>query len=364
MSQIIIYIMAFFAVIGAVDRCMGNKYGYGKKFEEGINSAGPLVLAMVGILSLTPIISKLLYPIVNFLHKLTGADPSLFINSFLAVDMGGYALALELAKTNDAALFSGLIVGSMLGTTIIFTIPIAFGIIEEEDKSIFAKGILSGVSTIPIGAIAGGLVAGFPLKLIVMNTIPIIIFSSLICLGLKYWPEKLSKSFIKLGKFMTIVITLGLAITIVETLTGKVPFENLNPIDSSMKTITRIAITLSGALPLVHFITKHYEKPLLKLARIMHTNESAIAGLLASLANCIPMFKILNQMDRNGKIINTAFSVSGAFVLGGQLAFIANANGDMIVPFIVSKLVAGGSAIFVAKKLFINLKGEIYEKTF
>ena len=34
-NEIIIYIMVLFMVIGAIDRCLGNKFGYGKQFEEG-----------------------------------------------------------------------------------------------------------------------------------------------------------------------------------------------------------------------------------------------------------------------------------------------------------------------------------------
>ena len=47
---IIIYIMVIFMVIGGIDKCFGNKFGYGEKFEEGIMAMGSLAVAMVGIL--------------------------------------------------------------------------------------------------------------------------------------------------------------------------------------------------------------------------------------------------------------------------------------------------------------------------
>ena len=34
-STIILYIMVVFMVIGGVDKILGNKLGYGEKFEEG-----------------------------------------------------------------------------------------------------------------------------------------------------------------------------------------------------------------------------------------------------------------------------------------------------------------------------------------
>ena len=39
-----IYIMVFFMAVGALDKCIGNKFGYGEKFEEGIMAMGALAL--------------------------------------------------------------------------------------------------------------------------------------------------------------------------------------------------------------------------------------------------------------------------------------------------------------------------------
>ena len=45
--EILIYIMAAFAVLGAVDRIFGNRIGIGKEFEEGILAMGALAMAML-----------------------------------------------------------------------------------------------------------------------------------------------------------------------------------------------------------------------------------------------------------------------------------------------------------------------------
>ena len=47
--EILIAVMAGFALLGAVDRIFGNRLGLGKEFEEGILAMGSLALAMVGI---------------------------------------------------------------------------------------------------------------------------------------------------------------------------------------------------------------------------------------------------------------------------------------------------------------------------
>ena len=48
--EIVIAIMAGFAVLGGIDRIFGNRWGLGKEFEEGILAMGSLALAMVGLI--------------------------------------------------------------------------------------------------------------------------------------------------------------------------------------------------------------------------------------------------------------------------------------------------------------------------
>ena len=80
-------------------------------------------------------------------------------------------------------------------------------------------------------------------------------------------------------------------------------------------------------------------------------NDIAAAGLVATLANNIPMFQMMGDMDRRGKIINVAFAVSAAFVFGDHLGFTAGFDADMIFPMIVGKLVGGITAVAVAMLL-------------
>ena len=61
-----------------------------------------------------------------------------------------------------AWLYSGVLLASMMGATMVFSIPVALGIIEKKDRP-FPRhfGVLAGIVTIPVGCIAGGLVAKF-----------------------------------------------------------------------------------------------------------------------------------------------------------------------------------------------------------
>jgi len=347
-NQIIVDIMVVFMAIGAIDRILGNKYGFGEKFEEGFNAMGPLALAMVGVVSLAPVLAKILKPVIVPIYSALGADPAMFATTLLACDMGGYPLAMQLAQTKEAGLFAGIILGSMMGPTIVFSIPVALGIIKKEDHKALATGILAGMITIPIGCFVGGLVAGYPLGMVFSNLIPIIIVSLLIALGLWKIPNKMISGFNAFGKGVVIMITIGLAAIIIETLTGIVVIPGMAPIWDGIQIIGSIAIMLAGAFPMVHFITKVFKKPLMSLGKTLGMNDIAAAGMVATLANNIPMFQIMQDMDYRGKVLNVAFAVSAAFTFGDHLGFTAGVAKEMIFPMIVGKLVAGVTAIMVA----------------
>lgn len=345
---IILFVMAVFVLLGALDRIFGNRFGLGKQLEEGILAMGTLALSMLGILCLAPVLAKLLKPILVPVFGFLGADPAVFAGSILANDMGGAALADALAGSREAAQFGGLIVGSMLGATLVFTIPVALGIIRREDHPALARGVLAGIITLPLGALAGGLVAGFPIGMILRNLVPIVLFAGLLALGLWRWERGMIRGFLIFGKGIVALITLGLGAAVFEALTDITLIPGMNPIRQEVGVVAEIAFVLAGAFPLVYALTKLLNKPLLKLGKLMGMNAAGAAGLVASLANSIPMLGLLKEMDSRGKILNIAFAVSAAFVFGDHLGFTAGYDSTMLVPVIVAKLTGGISALLLA----------------
>ena len=375
-NEIIMYIMMFFMLIAAVDRILSQfggsarflgKFGKsiegsGGQFEEGFMAMGALGLAMVGMTALTPVLAHVLGPVIIPVYEMLGANPSMFAGTLLACDMGGFFLAKELAGGDVAAwLYSGLILGSMMGPTIVFSIPVALG-------------VLAGIVTIPIGCIAGGLVAmysgvqingqpvEFTFALILMNMIPVLIVAVLVALGLKFIPEKMINGFQIFAKFLVALITLGLAAAVVKFLLGWELIPGLDPIFMApgdkpgevmraIEVIGSISCVLLGAYPMVLLLTRWFEKPLMSVGKVLNMNNIAAAGMVATLANNIPMFGMMKQMDTRGKVINCAFAVSAAFALGDHLGFAAANMNAMIFPMIVGKLIGGVTAIGVAMML-------------
>ena len=357
--EFLIIIMAAFAVLGALDRIFGNRFGLGQEFENGILAMGSLAMAMVGVIVLAPVLAKVLRPVVVPVFRFLGADPAMFAGTILASDMGGGALAQALTDDPQAALFGGVLCGSMLGATIVFTIPVALGILKAEDRPFLAKGILAGIVTIPVGLLAGGLVAGFPIGMILRNLVPIVLLAALISLGLWKAEKWMIKGFSIFGKGIIALITAGLVISIVQTLTGFEILPGLAPIEEGFQTVGAIAIVLAGAFPLVYVITKLLRKPLLKLGKLLGINDNAAAGLVASLANSIATFNLVEKMDNRGKVVNIAFAVSAAFVFGDHLGFTAGFSPEMLPAMIAGKLIGGISAVLVALWLTKTKKQEV-----
>ena len=381
-NSVIMLIMMIFMLLGAIDKICGNKLGYGEKFEDGFNAMGGLAMSMAGVVAAAPVLSMLLGPILKPIYGIFGASPAMFSTTLLACDMGGYPLAMQLAG-DDIAIgnFAGLILGTMMGPTIVFTIPVALGIIKKEDRGYLGAGVLAGMITIPIGCIVGGLMMNtlapeyhLSIITIIQNLIPVIIIAALIVIGLWFAPGPMIKGFNVFGAGVTIVITALTAIAVFEQITGIMfpvfhimvenPADGSRGLDSGLLVCGQIAIVLIGAFPMVEWITRTFGKALEKIGAALGMNEQGSAGMVANLANNIAMFNIMGEMNPKGKLLNVAFSVSAAFVFGDHLGFTAGNNADMIFPVIVGKLVAGVTAIIVANILAPKLLSKIENVSF
>ena len=198
--------------------------------------------------------------------------------------------------------------------------------------------MLAGVITIPIGSFAGSLAAGFPVGMVLRNLIPIALFAVLIALGLAFLPNGMVKGFQVFGRIIVIIITIGLAAAIIQKLTPITLIPGMNPISEGVAIVGDIAVVLAGAFPLVYVITRVFKTPLMKLGHVLGMNDIAAAGLVATLANNIPMFQMLHDMDRRG--------------------FTAGFDSTMIFPMIVGKLVGGVTAVAVAMLITRKYKEE------
>ena len=150
MDKIMMWVMAICALIGGVDQLAGNKFGLGRRFEDGFQLLGPTALSMAGLICITPLLSLGLEHTIVPLYRILHLDPGM-LGGVLAIDMGGYQLCKELAQDPAIGRYGGIIVGATLGCTITFSIPVGMGMLGEREKPLFAKGILAGLCMLPVG---------------------------------------------------------------------------------------------------------------------------------------------------------------------------------------------------------------------
>mgnify|MGYP004460455449 FL=1 len=367
-NSVIVTIMMIFMILGAVDKAMGNKRGYGAAFDEGFQAMGPLAIAMVGVIAAAPVLSMVLRPIVGPIYQMLGSSPSIFATTLLLADAGGYPLAVELAGENIVmGQFAGIIVGCTMGCILLFDIPVALTLIQKKDRPLLACGILVGVITAPIGCFVGGIVMNamtdysMHLGAMLLSLLPVILVAAVLAAGLWFKPIALMNGFAKFGAFVTGLIAIFVAIAVFQYETGiRLPLfrlmveagtDGVSPLANSIEILGDIAFVLLGAFPMVEFIKRHFDGALAKVGGKLGMNETASAGIVATLANNIPTFQMMKDMNPKGKLMNVAFASCAAFMFGDHLGFVAGVNADMIVPMIFAKLACGLSALFLANLL-------------
>ena len=350
--SVISYLFAIFALLGALDRIFGNKFGLGKEFDRGILTVGPLALAMVGMISLSPVLAQVLLPLLTPVAEFLHFDPSVLIACVFANDMGGAPLAQEFAKTPFWGQYNGLVVASMLGVTVSFTIPAALKTIAPTYHKEVLLGILCGISTIPLGCLAAGLLLGVSVLSLLQNLAPVLVLSLLICFGLVKFPVFCVRAFTWIGHLILALVTAGLGIGIFQHITGRTILPGMAPISGGFQTVCEIAILLAGVFPLLFVLSKVLRSVLKHVGRWLQINDTAVMGFLSSLANSIATFEMMDKMDRKGRVMNMAFAVSAAFVFGDHLAFTMAFDRTILPAMILGKLVAGFSALVVAHFIF------------
>ena len=360
-TQIILWIMAAFSILGTIDRILPQKYkrGYGEAFERGIQTTGPLILSMAATYAIAPSLAALLKPIVTPICAAIGTDPGVFPGMLLAADMGGYPLAVEMAGSKALGDFGGLVLGTMMGSTIVFTIPVFLPMIAKEDTDVFSLGILCGLLTIPLGAIAAGLWMGLSAYVILVNLLPLVVLAMPIALGLLFCKNGTIRVFCVFGRIVSVVLALLLGVAVFQSITGIAlpvfgamqtvgPGTTISRLDEGLLVCARIGLMLTGAFPLMRFLEKHLSRVLQRIGAKAGISSTAVLGMIANLANSLAMIQLFPEMDRRGKLYNIAFTVSASFLIGDHLAFTASVEPEMTIPMLVGKTVAGIAAVLLA----------------
>lgn len=343
-------VFAIFSCIGAVDWFLGNRWGLGERFEEGFLTAGRLLFAMAGIYTIAPWLAAHLDQLVGPVFTTIGWEPSLVTSSFLAIDMGGYTAARAMANSEAMLAFSGIVVAASLGATLSFSIPIGLGMIDFKTYPAFFRGTILGLIALPVGFLAGGFLLGLDLGTLAWQLLPTGAFAFLLALGLNRFPKKTERMLHGVARGLQAIGAFGLALIVLQELLGFAILEDLVPFSEISLVVGRIALLLSGALPLMAAVTWGLGKGVDRIGNLLGIGELAVLGLAGALVNNMIAYARLDQMDENGQVLVSGICVSSAFVFGGQLGFVQSLQPEATLAFVASKLVAG-MCVFVLYRL-------------
>lgn len=345
MEKILFWGIGLGIILGGLDQLRGNRWGLGEKFVEGLNAIGPLAFSMVGMICLAPYLAEWLRPVAAAAQYI-GLDGGL-LGGLLSSDMGGYPLAQELASNQQMAGYGGILVGTTLGCVLVFLTPLALTLLSSEDVKIYARGILYGIIAIPFSSFVGGLLAGYSLPLLLVNTLPVLVLSLLLVVGLLWKPDAVIFGCLVFGKGVSCFSMAGLLCAGIGVVTGWFPFPRMADAGEALKTVGTIGIFLMGALPLMTLVTRAFQGKIDGLVKRSQGKREDIVGLTITLINPMPVFLLLKDMSGRGKLRNVAFMVTSSCTFGDYLGFTASVSPDMVLPMIGAKLVGGVLALYV-----------------
>lgn len=338
-----ILIMLILCLMGILDKILNNRLGLVEAFDKGINSMGSIAMSMIGFYCIAIALIQNNVDLITKISSNSSLDPSIIIGSILAPDMGGFSIVAGL-NNKIFLIFSGVVLTSTLGQTISFQLPVFLASLKNDDLPPFISGLVYGILSLPLVLIVVALYLQIPNLLI--NLLPILLLCLIIIVALYFSYEKTIFVLTLFGYIIRIVSIILFALVVLQLFFDKLPFTNSSLISEAMVIVLRMCIVVCGSMILSDIIIKKFSKIIFIIGQKLGINSTSVMGLLLSLGTSIAMIPLFSQMDNKGKMMNAAFSVSGAYVFGGQLGFISSVvDSQGVLIYMVSKILAGALAV-------------------
>ena len=345
MERVIMIILSLGALIGGLDQIAGNRLGLGDKFEEGFRLLGSIALCQAGMICIAPLLASLLSHAVVPVFHVMRVDPGMF-GSILAIDMGGYQMALSLAEDPSVGAFSGIIGAAMLGCTLTYTIPVGIGLIPDRLRDGFARGVMCGMIVLPVTLFFSGLFAGLSVQTSALCVVPVLLISLLLVAGLWKKPDGTIRAFSVFARGVRLVTTLGLCLGAFQSLSGLTLIPQMESLPAAMTIVSGIGIALLGSLPVAELLRRGLKKPLQALGKHTGIRENTMTAMLTSAINITPALVSMKDLDERGCAMTAAFAVCSASAFTAHLGFTASLEPQLVMPLLAGKLL--GAVLGVA----------------
>lgn len=350
-------IMLVFGIIGFADKALSLKWGLSESFDKGLMTMGTMVVPIVGICSVG---AEFVERHADAIQSATSGmpfDPSMIIGAILAPDLGGYFIAKAMAATPEILIINGVVLGTLLGQAICFQLPVFLATVDKGDRPSILKGFLVGISLIPIGMLAAEAILRMNFVTFLGQFVPILIICGLVALGLHKIPDSMVRGFSVFGRIVQIFTYILFGLAIFGIFVPKFAMASEESVHTALIILVKSAIIISGCLVLTEMIMKFFRPQLQNLAVKIGVNEISVICMLMNCATSLAILPLFPRMDQKGKMLNAAFSISGAYILGGSMAFVsAVSTGYVVAIFIVAKAISGFLSMYVMHKIYESQK--------
>ena len=350
--SVITVLILIFSALGALDWLIGDKFGLGREFERAFLLFMPMAFSMLGVLVVAPALGVWMMPMFEWFYAVFHIDPSIIPASLFANDMGGMTLAQTVCQNKQIGDFNAFVVSSMMGCMISFTLPFSLGMVKKEQHKDMFFGMLCGIVTVPVGCFVAGLICGIGVFDLLLTLLPLIILAVLLTVAMLFCYGVCMNVFAALGQVIRWGSVVGLLCAIFTFLT-KIPIsEHFDTFENAAFICVNACVTLSGILPLMYLVSKLLNKPLVAFGEKLGINGFSALSLIGCLVTNATVFGGMDRMDKKGVVLNAAFAVSAAFMLGGHLALTMVFDSSYVLPMVVGKLTSGVCAVLLALLLY------------
>jgi len=345
--NIFIVVMLIFAFIGFIDKTLHLRWGLASVFDKGLLTMGSMAVSIIGIycVSLT-FIQQHIQLLENLNHYLF-FDSSILIGALLAPDMGGYPISSQIAQSTEMIVFSGVLLSSTLGQTISFQLSVFLSFLEEKDIDILMKGFIVGIIVIPAGLLCVFPFFQFSVFTFVINLLPIFIICALIAFAIIKVPQQTVKMLSILANMIKTLSYILFLIVVLGLYFPSIQYVQLSLVEESLVMVLKMIIIVCGSMVLSELILKYGSRPIQYLAHKLGVNNESVIGFVLNCASSLAMLPLYSQMNTKGKLMNAAFSVSGAYVFGGQLGFISGVSHESVTVYVFAKILCGILSILI-----------------
>ena len=345
--------MLIFAAAGFADKALGGRWGLSGSFDRGLGIMGTMAIPVVSICTVGTEFIGRHADAMSGLSDTLFFDPTTIIGAILPPDFGGYYIVRAMTDSHDLLVFNGVILGTLLGQAIAFQLPIFMAATDREDHPAVFRGFIVGMVVVPVGLLIGALCIRMPAGLFFRQFLPVLIICLVIAAGLWRAPKKTARIFSVFAQLINWLFYILFAIAVAGIFLPSLAYASMDSVHEALLIVFKCAVVAAGALVMSELILKVFRRQIQRIAARMGINEVSAVSLLMTCATSLAILPLYPRMDPKGKQIVAAFSLSGAYVFGGSMAFVSTVSSGMTVAvFVLVKILCGALSAYIVHRTY------------